>query len=58
MAFSIERDALEGWERRLDAEGVAVEGRMDWPLGGVSVYFHDPDLNLLELVTPKVWTTY
>ena len=58
MAFSIEREALEGWERRLEVEGVALEGRMDWPLGGVSVYFRDPDGNLLELVTPEVWTIY
>jgi len=58
MAFSIEAGALAGWEERLTAKGVAIEGRMDWPLGGKSVYFRDPDANLLELVTPKVWEIY
>lgn len=58
MAFSITDDALGAWERRLEEFGVAVEGRMAWPLGGRSLYFRDPDGNLLELVTPKVWRTY
>ena len=58
VAFSIEADALDAWLALLDAQGVAVEGRMEWPLGGTSVYFRDPDGHLLELVTPKVWPTY
>lgn len=58
MAFSIADGALPEWERKLDARGVAIEGRMDWPLGGKSIYFRDPDGNLLELVTPRVWAIY
>ena len=58
VAFSIAADALAGWELRLEELGITVEGRMDWPLGGRSLYFRDPDGHLLELVTPKVWAIY
>ncbi|PZQ14900.1 MAG: glyoxalase [Ancylobacter novellus] len=58
VAFSIENDALQTWIDRLAGEGVALESRMEWPLGGTSVYFRDPDGHLLELVTRRVWPTY
>jgi catechol 2,3-dioxygenase-like lactoylglutathione lyase family enzyme len=58
MAFAVGADDLPGWEERLGAHGIAIEGRTDWPRGGHSVYFRDPDGHLLELVTPGVWATY
>ncbi len=58
MAFAIEADELAEWERRLGRHNVVIEGRTDWPRGGRSVYFRDPDNHLLELVTPGVWTIY
>jgi catechol 2,3-dioxygenase-like lactoylglutathione lyase family enzyme len=58
MAFAITAEELPVWEARLSGHGVAIEGRTDWPRGGNSVYFRDPDGHLLELVTPGVWATY
>lgn len=58
IAFAIDADELEAWEAKLDQLGIAVEGRMDWPRGGRSLYFRDPDGHLLELITPGVWRSY
>jgi catechol 2,3-dioxygenase-like lactoylglutathione lyase family enzyme len=58
VAFAIAADELPNWERRLGEHGVAIESGTDWPRGGRSVYFRDPDNHLLELVTPGVWTIY
>jgi catechol 2,3-dioxygenase-like lactoylglutathione lyase family enzyme len=58
MAFAIAAAELPPWEKRLGEHNVAIEGRTDWPRGGKSVYFRDPDNHLLELVTPGVWAIY
>ena len=58
MAFAIAADELAGWESQLRDHNVVIEGRTDWPRGGRSVYFRDPDNHLLELVTPGVWAIY
>lgn len=58
VAFAIAREELDEWERRLTARHVEIEGRTDWPRGGRSIYFRDPDGHLLELATPGLWTVY
>jgi catechol 2,3-dioxygenase-like lactoylglutathione lyase family enzyme len=58
MAFAIARADLEGWETHLREHAVAVESRVTWPAGGVSLYFRDPDGHLLELATPGIWPVY
>jgi catechol 2,3-dioxygenase-like lactoylglutathione lyase family enzyme len=58
IAFAIEADALAAWEQHLAAHCIAVEGRTDWPRGGKSLYFRDPDNHLLELATPGLWPNY
>jgi catechol 2,3-dioxygenase-like lactoylglutathione lyase family enzyme len=57
-AFAIAADELQAWEKQLGEHDVAIEGRTDWPRGGKSIYFRDPDDHLLELVTPGVWAIY
>jgi len=58
VAFAIAADDLASWEERLCDRGIAVEGRTDWPRGGRSIYFRDPDGHLLELATPGLWRIY
>ena len=58
IAFSIAADELTTWEMRLAEAGVAIEGRTQWPRGGESIYFRDPDGHLVELATPGLWPGY
>jgi catechol 2,3-dioxygenase-like lactoylglutathione lyase family enzyme len=58
IAFAVGADDLGSWERRLEEEGVAIEGRTAWPRGGHSLYVRDPDGHLLEFATPGLWAIY
>jgi catechol 2,3-dioxygenase-like lactoylglutathione lyase family enzyme len=58
MAFSISTEDLAAWEEKLTAQRIAIETRIHWPRGGTSLYFRDPDQNLLELATPGIWSIY
>jgi catechol 2,3-dioxygenase-like lactoylglutathione lyase family enzyme len=58
MAFAIEAAHLEAWRRWLEQNGIAIESTVRWERGGTSLYFRDPDGNLLELATPGVWANY
>ena len=58
LAFAVSADELPAWEERLDALGIAIDGRMRWDGGGRSVYFRDPDGHSVELATPGTWATY
>lgn len=58
IAFAIDAEDLEPWERRLAELGIPIEGRRTWPRGGTSLYLRDPDGHLLEWVTPGLWTIY
>ena len=58
LAFAIPAVGLASWEAWLAENGIAVEEKRRWRLGGQSLYFRDPDRHLIELATPGVWSIY
>jgi catechol 2,3-dioxygenase-like lactoylglutathione lyase family enzyme len=58
FAFAIAADELPAWEQRLGEHGVEIEARTQWPRGGKSIYFRDPDGHAVELATPGLWPIY
>jgi catechol 2,3-dioxygenase-like lactoylglutathione lyase family enzyme len=58
LAFAISASELARWAAWLAENGIAVEEKRVWDLGGQSIYFRDPDRHLLEIATPGVWSIY
>jgi len=58
FAFGVCPNTLEEWRAFLGEQGVTIESEVRWERGGTSLYFRDPDNNLIELATPGIWTNY
>jgi catechol 2,3-dioxygenase-like lactoylglutathione lyase family enzyme len=58
LAFAISAAELANWEAWLAENGIPVEEKRTWEMGGQSLYFRDPDNHLLEVATPGVWSIY
>ena len=58
LAFAIDSADIPEWEARLAELDIAIESRVRWERGGVSLYFRDPDNRSVELATPGIWPSY
>lgn len=58
FALRIAEADYERWRGWLDHLGLAITGEVHWPQGGRSLYFNDPDGNVVEVATPGLWPNY
>jgi catechol 2,3-dioxygenase-like lactoylglutathione lyase family enzyme len=58
VAFAVPASEVASWEAWLQENGIAMEEKRTWELGGQSLYFRDPDRHLVEIATPGVWSIY
>lgn len=58
FALAIASDAYDAWRSWLASRGVAIRSEVNWPKGGRSLYFDDPDGHVVELATPGLWPNY
>jgi catechol 2,3-dioxygenase-like lactoylglutathione lyase family enzyme len=58
FAFAISKEEFAAWEKHLIAQGIPIESKVNWPAGGQSLYFRDPDNHLVEFATPGIWEVY
>jgi len=58
FAFAVSKDDLNTWRALLADREIHVESEVQWDRGGRSIYFRDPDDNLVELASPGVWANY
>ena len=55
FALAIDAADVERWKEHLSSKGVSIESVQVWAGDEVSLYFRDPDGNLVEMISPKVW---
>ncbi|KPK28984.1 MAG: hypothetical protein AMJ61_00390 [Desulfobacterales bacterium SG8_35_2] len=55
VAFRIHESDYSKWLQKLIGHGIVIETEIEWPGGGKSIYFRDPDGNSLELATSQTW---
>lgn len=54
FALQIKSEDFDGWKGRLRQKDVRIEQEVTWS-SSRSLYFRDPDGNLVELLTPGNW---
>jgi len=49
---------VKKWEEYVMAKSIHITGRMDWPQGGYSFYFADPDGHVGEIASRGLWPNW
>jgi catechol 2,3-dioxygenase-like lactoylglutathione lyase family enzyme len=55
VAFRVAPEELPRWREHLQSHGVAIEKEFSFDGQPPSIYFRDPDGNVLELAVPAIW---
>jgi catechol 2,3-dioxygenase-like lactoylglutathione lyase family enzyme len=55
MAFEVNLQDYEKWKAKLKQAGIEIIHEQSWKNELTSVYFHDPDGHVLEIVPPGIW---
>src|SRR6266481_122865 len=55
VAFRVEAEEIPAWRERLREHGVAIEQEFAFGDNPPSIYFRDPDGNVLELAVASIW---
>jgi len=58
FAFAIAAADYAVWKAYLKTAGIPIRSETTWSRGGRSIYFDDPDENVVELATPGLWPNY
>lgn len=51
LTFGVYKSEFTDWDSLLRKMNISIESSLEWPEGGRSIYFRDPDGHLLELKT-------
>lgn len=55
IAFETSVEEYKKWKKHLAKHQISIEFEKQWPRGGFSFYFRDPDDLCIEIIQPKVW---
>ena len=58
LAFAVSATELSDWQAWLKEKAIPIEEDHAWDRGGRSLYFRDPDRQLLEVGSPGIWSNY
>lgn len=48
-------DQYDAWINKFEELEIEILQHIDWPNGGRSFYFHDPDGHVGEIIEPGIW---
>lgn len=55
FAFESTKANYDAWRLKIVNAGIPILQDVEWPRGGRSFYFHDPDMNVAEIVEEGIW---